>query len=57
MERMLRQVQQFVHSIPVIIDLVATLPEHIPIRVMECQDTRAASVKPVSRLFFAVAFF
>lgn len=57
MERMLREIQQLVHPVPVIVDLVTTFTKHVTIRVMERQDTRAAGMQPVSGLFFAVAFF
>lgn len=54
MKSMVRKIKELVHSLPVIIHLVASLAVLARVAVRKGQDSRPACVQPVPGFFFTV---
>ena len=54
MESMVRQIEQLIYSIPVIIDLLTLISVFVLVAISESKNSRSTRVQPISRLFFRV---
>lgn len=54
MESMVGQIEQLVHSLPIIVDVLALVSEFVVVAVFPCENASSARVQQITRLFFAV---
>lgn len=54
MEGMVGQIEQLVHSLPIIVDVLALVSEFVVVAVFPCENASSARVQQITRLFLAM---